>query len=186
MNIIKSVVAFVTKLSKRERTIFYCTLGVVTMVLLDRTILSPIIDKVNHLSETIQAKEEAIEQSQLIVTQEERIKGETSLYAPYLVKPKSEEKTITAFLKGVETLAKKSSVYLIDIKPAGKDIEGNTIQYFVKLNFEAQMEQVVNFFYNVSNFEELIKIENFEIQPKSVGSSVVVCSTTISKSVIPK
>ena len=181
---IKSILSFITRLTKRERIIFYTTIGIVSLVLLDRMILSPILDRVNSLSESIQAKEESIEQSLIIVNQEERIEGESSLYTSFLSEPQTEEKTITAFLKEVETLAKKSSVYLIDIKPSGKEVEGTVVQHFVKLNFEAQMEQVFNFFYNVTNFEMLIKIEDYQVRPKSEGSSVIVCNILISKTII--
>lgn len=183
---IKSILSFITRLSKRERIIFYATVGVVGLVLLDHMLLSPILDKVNSLNEAIHAKEETIEQSLLIVNQEERIEGESSLYTSFLSEPLTEEKTITAFLKEVETLAKKSAVYLIDIKPTGKEVEGAVVQHFVKLNFEAQMEQVFNFFYNVTNFELLIKIEDYQIRPKSEGSSVIVCNISISKTIILK
>ena len=181
---IKSILSFVTRLSKRERTIFYVTVTIISLVFLDRTMLSPILDKVSSLGEAIQAKEDAIEQSLLIVNQEERIEGESGLYASFLSKPQEEKKAITAFLKEVETLAKKSSIYLTDIKPSGKEVDGDVVQYLVKLNFEAQMEEVFNFFYNVTNFERLIKIENYQIRPKTEGSSVIACSISISKTVI--
>jgi len=181
---IKSILSFVTRLSKRERTIFYITVGIVSLVLLDRMVLSPILEKVSSLGETIREKEEEIEQSLLIVNQEKRIEGEGDLYASFLSKPQKEEKAITAFLKEVETLAKKSSIYLTEIKPSGKNVEGDVVDYFVKLNFEAQMEQVFNFFYNVTNFDQLIKIEDYQIRPKTEGSSVIACSILISKTII--
>jgi len=181
---IKSILSLITRLSKRERTIFYLTVGIVSLVLIDRMILSPILDKVSSLGETIQEKEEAIEQSLLIVNQEKRIEGESDLYASFLSKPQVEEKAITAFLKEVETIAKKSSIYLTDIKPSSKEVEGAVVHYFVKLNFEAQMEQVFNFFYNVTNFDQLIKIEDYQIRPKTEGSSVIACSISISKTII--
>jgi len=184
MKIIKSIVSFVSRLAKRERTIFYITMGVISLVLLDRIILSPILTKMGELSEIIDIQEEEIEQSLLIVSQEKRIEGETDLYASYLSKPQAEEKAITEFLQDVETLAKKSSVYVVDIKPSIKAIEGATVKHYVKLDFEAQMEQVINFFYNVSNFEDLIKIEGYQIRPKSTGSSVVICNISVSKAII--
>jgi hypothetical protein len=52
-------------------------------------VLSPILAKINSLGETIQAKEEAIERSLLIVTQEKRIEGEKNLYSTYLSKPQA-------------------------------------------------------------------------------------------------
>ena len=51
---IKSLLSFVTKLSPRERIIFYATVGVVSLVLLDRFILSPILNKISFLDQSIQ------------------------------------------------------------------------------------------------------------------------------------
>jgi len=183
---IKSIVSMVSRLSKRERTILYVTLGVLSIVLLDRVIVSPILVKINNLGEAITDQEEAIEQSLLIVTQEARIKKESGRYAPFLSKPQAEEKIIAAFLKEVETLAKKSAIYLTDIKPSGQGEEGAAKQYFLKIAFEAQMEQVFNFFYNVTNFEQLIKVEGYQIKSKFGGSSVVTCTMSISKTIVLK
>ena len=183
---IQSIVSFVSRLSKRERTIFYATVFVISLVLLDRLVLSPILSKINELDTTIRSEEEAIKQSLLIVTQEDRIATESKQYVSYLSEPQGEEKELTAFLKEVENIAKKSSVYLVDIKPAGSNVDGIATRYFVKLNFEAQMEQVLHFFYSITNHEQLLKIEAYEISPKSEGGSVVTCSTSISKAIIPK
>jgi hypothetical protein len=183
---IKSILSSISRLSKRERTILYATLFVVGLVLLDRLMLSPILSKIQALNETISLQEDTIEQSLLIVMQEERIEGESKQYVSYLSQPQGEEKEVTAFLKEVENVAKKSAVYLIDIKPAGKDVDGVSSRYFVKLNFEAQMEQVFNFFHNITNSQQLLKIEGYEINPKTEGTSVVTCSTSISKAIIPE
>lgn len=183
---IKSIVAFVAQLSKRERTIFYVTVFFVGIVLLDRVMLSPILSKIEGLDEMIQTQEAAIKQSLLIVTQEERIEGESSRYSPYLSKPQAEKKEMTMFLKEVETIAKETSIYLIDIKHAGKDVDGLATRYFVKLNFEAQMEQTLHFFYKVAKFQKLVNLESYQIKPKSEGLSVVTCSASISKTIIPE
>ena len=97
---------------------------------------------------------------------------------------KKYEKEVTAFLKEVENIAKKSSVYLVDIKPAGKNVDGVSTRYFVKLNFEAQMEQVFNFFHSITNSKQLLKIEGYQINPKTEGTSVVRCSASVSKAII--
>ena len=146
--------------------------------------LSPILARIDYLNESIRSQKKSIEDGLLMVTQEEKIKGESGRYDSYLSDPQAEEKEITAFLQEVENIAKKSSVYLIDIKPAGKDVDGTSTRYFVKLDFEAQMEQVFHFFYAVTQFERLIKIEGYQIKPKTEGSSIVMCSMSISKAVI--
>ena len=183
---IKSILSFISRLSKRERTILYVTVFVVGLVLLDRLILSPILSKIQELNETIILQEETIGQSLLIVMQEKRIEGESKQYISYLSQPEAEEKEVMAFLKEVENIAKKSSVYLIDIKPAGKDVDGVSTWYFVKLNFEAQMEQVFKFFHNITNFEQMLKIKEYKISPKTAGTSVITCSVSISKAIIPE
>lgn len=182
----KSLIAFVSRLSGRERTIFYATAFVVSLVFVDRLILSPIFSKIADLDETIKVQEQAIEQGLLIVSQEKRIDSESGLYAAYLSEPLAEEKEITNFLQEVEVVAKKSSVYLIDIKPAGSNADEVSKRYFVKLNFEAQMDQVLSFFHNITTFEALLKIENYQLRPKAEGLSVVTCNITISKTIIPK
>jgi len=181
---IKFLISFISKLSPRERIVFYATIGVVSMVLLDRMMVTPILNKINSLSEAIRSTEEEIEQSLIIVTQEKKIEGEASQHSSYLSKPEAEEKVITAFLKEIETLAKKSSVYLVDIKSSGRNVDGEVVKHFVKLNFEAQMEEIINFFYNVTTLEQLVKIEGYQVRPKSEGSSIIVCSISISKTVI--
>src|SRR3989338_6340109 len=98
---LKSILSFVSKLSKRERLIFYVTIGIVGFVLLDRLIISPILTKISYLNETIRIQEESIEQSLLIVTQEKRIEKEASQYSSYLSQSQTGEKAITAFLKEV-------------------------------------------------------------------------------------
>jgi len=180
----KSLVSFISRLSPRERVIFYATVGVLVIVFLDRAVMSPILSKIDQLNESIQAEEDEIEQGMVIVDQEKRIEKESAMYTAYLSQPQSEEKEVTAFLSEVEDIAKRSSVYITDIKPSGKDTEHASVRYFIKLNFEAQMEQVVNFFYTLSNFEKLIMIEDFQVRPKSEGSSIIICVMTVSKAII--
>ena len=89
-------------------------------------------------------------------------------------------------LLAVKNYAKDSSVYLVDIKPSGKKEQGMTRQYFLKLQFEGLMEQVFNFFYVIENSKELLKIDTYQIQPKTENSSIVTCSMSVSKTIIPK
>ena len=183
---LQSIVSFVTKLSKRERTIFYVTIAIVGLGFMDKFILSPIFKKITHLTEVIDEQEKEIRQSMIIVSEEDRIEEETKIYKSYLSASQTEEKAITEFLKEVENIAKQSSVYLVDMKPTAKSEDGASTKYFVRLNFEAQMEQVMNFFYYVSMFQQLIKIDEYQLRPKTEGSSIISCDLLISKAVVPE
>ena len=80
---------------------------------MDWLILSPILSKIDELDTTIQSQEEAIVQSLLIVTQEDRIQKKSKQYTSYLSNPLPEEKEVTAFLKEVENIAKRSAGDLV-------------------------------------------------------------------------
>lgn len=88
-------------------------------------------------------------------------------------------------MKDIEELAKKFSLYVIDIKAAGVEEDGALKKYQANLNCEAEMEQLVKFFYNVENSDKLFKIEKYDLKPKTKRSSVVRSVIVISKTVLP-
>jgi Tfp pilus assembly protein PilO len=72
------------------------------------------------------------------------------------------------------------------MKPSGlKEEKDNTKKYLVSLSCEGQMEQIMDFMYNVENSRKFLTIEKYQISPKTKESSVINCTMTISKIVIP-
>lgn len=179
---IQALYAFLGRLSKRERAVFYTAAFFVSLVALDRLVISPVITKIKSLDSEIQEKESAIKKSLRILSQKERIEEEAARYASFLERRKSEEEEMTSLLKEVETLANKAAVYLIDMKPAG--LKDN--RYAVNVSCEGQMEQVVSFMYNIENSAKLLMIDKYQITPKSRESSVAKVSMAISKLITPK
>ena len=172
---------FLSRLSKREKLVFYGALFFVSMTLLDRLIISPISSKMKSLDKEIKEKEDSIRNSLRMLTQKDRILAARNKYSSFSKTLESEEEEITSLLKEIEGLANKSSVYLIDMKPASSKGSAASKKYLVNLNCEAQMEQLVDFMYNVENSNELLTIEKYQISPKSKSSSVAKCSIYISK-----
>ena len=179
-----SLVSFLSRLSKRERLIFYMAVFFAGVVLLDQFILFPILSRMNQLGQEIKNQENQITKSFKILSHEKQIVQEKNKYASALIDPQSEEEDTTTFLRDIEDLAKKSSVYLVDIKPSGKNDTAAPKQYLIELNFEGQMEQVFNFFYDITHSDQLVKIERYQIRLKMEGSSIVTCSMFISKLIV--
>jgi pyridoxal/pyridoxine/pyridoxamine kinase len=130
-------------------------------------------------------RETAIRRNAHVVIQKDRILSEVAKYNSFLSSAKSEDEEATSFLKEIENLANKSSVYLIDMKPAGVKDLGSSKRYLLNLNCEAQMEQLTDFMYNIENSNKLLAIDKYQISPKSKESSIAKCSISISKIVIP-
>jgi len=178
---IRSFYTFLSRLSKREKTVLYATVFFVSLTLLDRIIISPVFHRINSLDTEIREKELSVKKNMRILSQKDKIMAESAKYASFLNQAKSEEEEMTSILKELENLASKSSVYLIDMKPGGIKKAGQSKKYMINLSCEAQIEQLTEFMYDIENSKELLTIEKYQIGPKSKESSVAQCSMSISK-----
>ena len=179
--------AFLSRMSKREKFIFYGAALFIFLAVMDRLVISPILSKITSLNKEIQEKGAAIKRNTHILSNRDRVSAEKVKYASFLNKFESAAgEDETSLLKEIETLANEASVYIIDIKPAGAKTGGGYSMYTVKLNCEAQMENVISFMYNIENSNDLLTIINYKITPKSKDSSIASCSMSVSKRLVSK
>ncbi|TBR17344.1 hypothetical protein EPO66_02900 [bacterium] len=182
---IKELYAFIGRMSKREKAVFYAAVIFVSVMILDRIVISPITGKMRALDNEIRQKETSIKKNLHILAQKDRILMEGAKYAMFLNSSKSEEEEMTSLLKEIENIANKASVYLIDMKPVGVKTSGLAQRYEISLSCEGQMEQIVDFMYGIESSRELLVISRYQVSPKSRESSVAKASLAISKVVIP-
>jgi Tfp pilus assembly protein PilO len=181
---LRALYTILGRLSKREKLIFYGAIFVISLTILDRLIISPVFYKIKSLNEELAEKEKSIKRNLHIVAQKDKILAEKEKYASLLGSLKSEEEEMTTILKEIENLANKSSVYLVDMKPADFKTMGTSKKYIINLNCEAQMEQIASFMYNIEDSNKLLMIEKYQVSPKSKESSVAKCNMSISKIVV--
>ncbi|MBN1913546.1 MAG: hypothetical protein JW788_04010 [Candidatus Omnitrophica bacterium] len=182
---ISSVRTVFTHLSKREKSVLYITVCAVSFLLLDRLVISPVFSRITSLNKEILERKTAIRKNMLILSQKDRIASESAKYATFLSKMKSEDEEMTLLLKEIESLANKTNISLIDMKPTGLKSAGPYKKFLVNLNCEAQMEQVLDFMYNIENSSKLLIIERYQLGPKARESSIARCSMTIAKIFMP-
>ncbi len=176
---------FLSRLTKKEKTILYVACGVVFLMFFDRFIAYPVYSKINSLNNEIREKESAITRDLRIYGMKDRILNEAKKYESFLGKAQTEEEEVTILLKEIETIASKSSLYIVEMKPSGiKEDKDKTKRFVVNLTCEGQMEQIMGFMYNIENSGMLLSIEKYQISPKSKESSVAQASMIISKVVI--
>lgn len=175
----------ISGLSKREKTILYTTCIFLSLVALDRLVVYPVYSKISALNKQIKEGQEGIIRSMRMLSQKEKIELETKKYASYLNSPESEEEVITSFLKEVESLANRSSLNIIDMKPGGVTLsKDKTKKFQLILNCEGQMEQLIEFMYNIENMNSFLNIERYQVSPKSKDTGIVQCAITISKVIL--
>lgn len=174
-----------SKMKKREKIILAAAVIAVTMAFSDRLVLAPVTDNMGNLDEDITHAEAEVKKDVRILDEREFIEQEEKRYSAYVVQARSDEEEIAALLKIIENLASATSVYLIDLKPAGVAKEGLIKKFMVNVSCEAQMDQLVSFMHKVEDADVIMRIGAFTISPKSRQSSVARCDLLIYKIVIP-
>jgi hypothetical protein len=179
---LKGLQTFLGRLSKKDKIIFYAAVFVVSLLILDRAIISPVFYKIRTLNKQIQDEQANVKKNLRILAQKDRIVTESAKYSSFLGDAQlSDDEQVTQVLKELESLASKSSVYLVDMKPSGIKESGSSKRIMINLNCEAQMEQLVDFMYNMENSNNLISIEKYQLTPKNKDSSVAKCSISVYK-----
>jgi len=174
-----------TRLPKKEKFILSVVVFFISLVILDRLIISPVFSKMKSLDKEIHLKESDIKKNLSILAQKDKILAENAKYSSFLNSFESGEDQAASSLKEIEDYANKASVYLIDMKPSTAKEAGTAKKYLISLSCEAQMEQLISFMYNIENSKELLTIEKCQISPKAKESSVASCSMVISKTITP-
>ena len=182
---LEKIASLFTRLSKREKMIFYLASLVVFVLVFDRFMVRPIVNTFHSLDQEVHDLQTNIKKSVRLLAQKDRMMSEAKQYAAYSVKPKSPAEEAVALLKHIEELANHSSVNLLYAKPGGSQQPPEQIKkYYVNLEFEGQMEPLLNFFYEIENSKMLLRIEKYMLVPTANGSSIVKCTATVSRAVV--
>ena len=182
---IDAVYLIFSKLSRREKAVFYAAAAVITLLLLEKLIISPISSNLRSLDEEISRQESQNKSDTRIVARKSRIHSDAETYGAFVSAPPSEEEATTMLLKEIEGLADASKVNLIDVKPAGVKTEEVAKKYMVTLTCEGKMEQITNFLYAIESSNKLLKVERYQISPKSKETTAAQVSMTVSQAVLP-
>ncbi len=182
---LKKLPAIYQKLSKRERLILYGTAAILVGLFVDRLIVQSVVERLGGLSRQIQDEEIAIKRSLSVLVRKPKILEESKAFMAFSVEAQDPEAEMTGLLREIEAIADRSSVSLLYVKPgSAPEKTAGTRKYLATLECESQMEQVAVFFHAIESSTKLLKIEKFDIQPKSRESSIARCSATISKTVL--
>jgi len=186
MKKIQDIHAFLAHLPKRDKIRFYCAGVFVLIALFDRLIIAPISAKLHSLDKQIAEKESAIKMDLRILGEKERIELESTKYKSFFTREGSAEEEMSSLMKEVETLANKSTVYLLDMKPGTVKESATSRQYTVTLNCEGPLKRIIEFMYALETSKKLLKTDKLQISVKSKESDTLKCSLLISKIILSK
>jgi outer membrane lipoprotein-sorting protein len=174
----------INKFSKREKTILTISIAFVLLAFLDRAILNPIINQMKSFEEEIKQTEYEMTKNSKILKQRQRIEKEEKKYASFIQTAGSEEEETAMLLRAVESLASRTNVYLIDLKPAGIEESADMKKFLINISCEAQMEPMLSFMYAIESSDMLAYISAFNMGPKSRDSDINRCELMLNKIVV--
>jgi hypothetical protein len=99
----------------------------------------------------------------------------------YFKEESSPDEEMNFLLNLIGDFARQASVDLLYIKRSGFKNEKMQRKYYIDLNCQGTMSQIVNFLYLIENSKKLLNVEKLIISPRSESSSIANCRITISK-----
>ena len=172
---------FLAKLSQKEKTGLFISAILVSLVILDRLILTPINDRIRQINREIKIDEKQLAMGLRNLNQKEFVSSEYKKYALYLKNSGSDDEKTTAILSEVENLAHKSGVSLIDMKPQQPQNINFYKEYTIEVEAEGSMDALVRFLYELNTSSQLLRAEKLRLNLKDKDSSVVKATIQITK-----
>ena len=174
---------FLSRLSKKEKRLFYITVAVVAIVFLDRVVFKPVMNKLESFNGKISLEEKKLEKSMHIITQESDITSEYKKFAQSIKQEQSDEETIAILLSSIEKMANNVSVFILDMKPAPVEKAEFYKKYAVKIEAEAKISNLTDFIYQLENSPKLLRVSDFRLIPQK-KETVLKISMTVTEVLI--
>ena len=173
---------FISKLSKKEKIGLAAAAIVVSMVIIDRLVVSPIGERFQRIGREIELSEKKLVLDLRNISNKESISDEYEKYKNYIKRSApSDEEEVAALLAEIEGLARKSDINLNDIKPQQAKQTDFYREYYVEIEAEGAMEHIVVFLHNLSSSPQLLRAVKLQLGLKDKESSVVKASILVSR-----
>ena len=179
------------KLSKKEKIGLSVAFAFLALAFLDRLLISPVRTKFNALNLQIRISEKQLGGDMRNINQKKFIGEEYEQYLPYIRRSGSDEEEVAKILGEIEALARKSSVYLVDMKPRKPRPIGSLREevefykeYTVEIEAEGYMESLMSFIYQLNTSSQLLRVETLRLNLTKGDSNVLSASMLITKVLI--
>lgn len=168
---------FLSRLSKKERRLFYITVTVVAIVFLGKVVFKPVMNKLESFNGKISLEEKKLEKSMHILAQESSISSEYKKFAQGIKQEQSDEETIASLLSSIEKMANSVSVFILDMKPNPVEKSEFYKKYSVKIEAEAKISNLTDFIYQLENSPRLLRVSDFRLTPQKKATDLKINMT---------
>ena len=171
----------IQNLSKREKTILIIAAICAVIALSFNFFIEPLVVKWKVLNDTMLSKEKLLKGNMLLLQRYDDLEREYSKYPKLIKREAAEEKEVQAVLSEIEKISKKSSCYILNIKPRATRQISQYKEISFEVTVEGDMPQSLKFMYGIETSETLLKIKRFIIASTSGSTGTLKSTFIISK-----
>lgn len=156
-----------SKLSSREKNILGVTIVLLVFTAGYYGVWTPLQNKFSDMEEQVFSLELKLRKAKVFLRQRDQVLEESKKY-PNLTQMDagSDQEEITKLLDLIAETARKAGVSLSDVKPQSVGADKSTKRYVVELNAESDIQQLIQFAYDLQHSPQLLKVEQVNTSPK--------------------
>ncbi|MFH1867812.1 MAG: type 4a pilus biogenesis protein PilO [Candidatus Omnitrophota bacterium] len=170
------------RLSAREKSILYASVVIIMMALAYNFAIEPLYKEWDSIDKETRLIRVKLQKAISAVKKKEEIDKEYNVYAAKLKPRGSDEQEVTFILNELETLARTSSLKIVNMRPKPSKDKDYYKRFTVDIETESDMRSLMMFIYKVRNSPQLLKIDKLQLNTKSGEDGLVIkASMVISK-----
>jgi len=172
---------FWDKLSQKEKIGLSLAFTFILVASLDRLIISPIRGQLRRINQAVKIGEKQLKHDLRNVHQKDQIAAEFEKYAEYVQRSGSDEEEAAKILGEIESLARKSKVYLVDMKSqTPKEVEFFK-EYAIEIEAEGEIASLTTFLHQLNTSTQLLRVEKLRLNSQKKGDKTLKASMLITK-----
>lgn len=154
-------------LTKGEKLSLFITAGVIISAIIFNFIIMPIFDKFESLGkETMITRIKLIKYLQLL-SQKDAIEKKYKQFSPDSSLSGQEHDPFVAVLSELESLAKSSNIYILDVRPQSQRKTTKYKEIMVDLRTGGELKDYMRFIYDIENSISLLRIRKIQLNAES-------------------
>lgn len=155
-----------TRLSLRERGLFFLTSGIIAAALLVSLVLDPLASRWKKTAEALSSQTLRFEKYRRLLSQRERIEKRFSQVAAQVKMQGSQEEEMASFLSFLEQIAGKAGLPLKELRPRPVTSQGDFRVFLVEVSAEGKMDQMTRFLYELQTATSAIRVNRMQLAVK--------------------
>lgn len=158
--------------SKRERAIFYMTVGIISFALCFNFILGPFLAKNDSLNKEISVAGAKLARHMRLLKQKDLIEAQLKQVSSSIAPSDGTGNPVVDALAEIESLASSAGVKIVEVRPQGSSAQGAQRQRSIDVRCEATIEGYFKFIYDLENSLSLLRIKSFQLTARPNSETI--------------